>query len=62
MSLFLKTEENNLGKLNHEELFANLIPPGGVLNALMKVLESYRQKNYVAPRVLQQTLNYINQG
>lgn len=29
---------------------------------LMKVLYQYKEKQYVAPRVLQQTLNYINQG
>ncbi|XP_059170655.1 importin-7-like [Physella acuta] len=34
----------------------------GVLNVLLKQLEGYRQKMFVAPRVLQQTLNYINQG
>ncbi|BFZ04143.1 hypothetical protein BsWGS_07182 [Bradybaena similaris] len=34
----------------------------GVLNVLLKLLEGYRQKMYVAPRVLQQALNYINQG
>ncbi|KAI8780568.1 importin-7, partial [Biomphalaria glabrata] len=34
----------------------------GVLNVLLKLLEGYRQKMFVAPRVLQQTLNYINQG
>ncbi|XP_005102563.1 importin-7 isoform X2 [Aplysia californica] len=34
----------------------------GVLNVLLKLLEGYRQKVYVAPRVLQQSLNYINQG
>ena len=28
----------------------------------MKMLEGYRQKMYVAPRVLQQCLNYLNQG
>lgn len=36
--------------------------PAGVLNVLLKLLEGYRQKMYVAPRVLQQALNYINQG
>lgn len=34
----------------------------GVLTVLLKLLEGYRQKMYVAPRVLQQSLNYINQG
>uniref|UniRef100_A0A671W7C5 Importin 7 n=1 Tax=Sparus aurata TaxID=8175 RepID=A0A671W7C5_SPAAU len=29
---------------------------------LLKVLYQYKEKQYVAPRVLQQTLNYINQG
>ncbi|CAJ0960718.1 unnamed protein product [Ranitomeya imitator] len=34
----------------------------GVLTVLLKVLELHRQKQYVAPRVLQQTLNYMNLG
>ncbi|KAM5171427.1 importin-8 [Mantella aurantiaca] len=34
----------------------------GVLQVLLKVLEQHRQKHYVAPRVLQQTLNYLNLG
>ncbi|KAM8973357.1 importin-8 [Pelodytes ibericus] len=34
----------------------------GVQQVLLKVLEQHRQKQYVAPRVLQQTLNYLNQG
>lgn len=34
----------------------------GVLQVLLKVLEQHRQKQYVAPRVLQQTLNYLNLG
>lgn len=29
---------------------------------LLKVLYHYKEKQYVAPRVLQQALNYINQG
>lgn len=29
---------------------------------LLKVLYQYKENQYVAPRVLQQTLNYINQG
>lgn len=29
---------------------------------LLKVLYQFKEKQYVAPRVLQQTLNYINQG
>lgn len=29
---------------------------------LLKVLYQYKEMHYVAPRVLQQTLNYINQG
>ncbi|NXI22221.1 IPO8 protein, partial [Sterrhoptilus dennistouni] len=29
---------------------------------LLRILDQYRQKDYVAPRVLQQTLNYLNQG
>jgi len=34
----------------------------GILNVLLKILDQYRQKTYVSPRVLQQTLNYLNQG
>ncbi|KAJ6660017.1 hypothetical protein lerEdw1_018215 [Lerista edwardsae] len=34
----------------------------GIQQVLLKILEQYRQKEYVAPRVLQQTLNYLNQG
>lgn len=29
---------------------------------LLKILEQYRRKEYVTPRVLQQTLNFLNQG
>lgn len=35
---------------------------GGILQVLMKQLDEYRQKRYVSPRVLQQALNYMNQG
>uniref|UniRef100_A0A4X1ST08 Importin 7 n=1 Tax=Sus scrofa TaxID=9823 RepID=A0A4X1ST08_PIG len=34
----------------------------GVQQVLLKVLYQYKEKQYMAPRVLQQTLNYINQG
>ncbi|KAJ7344452.1 hypothetical protein JRQ81_000402 [Phrynocephalus forsythii] len=34
----------------------------GVQQVLLKVLYQYKEKHYMAPRVLQQTLNYINQG
>uniref|UniRef100_A0AAX7UZG7 Importin N-terminal domain-containing protein n=1 Tax=Astatotilapia calliptera TaxID=8154 RepID=A0AAX7UZG7_ASTCA len=34
----------------------------GAQQVLLKVLYQYKEKQYVAPRVLQQTLNYINQG
>ena len=34
----------------------------GILQALFKTMDQYRQKQYVSPRVLQQILNYINQG
>ncbi|XP_038617065.1 importin-8 isoform X1 [Tachyglossus aculeatus] len=34
----------------------------GIQQVLLKILDQYRQKEYVAPRVLQQTLNYLNQG
>uniref|UniRef100_A0A8D0H6M8 Importin 8 n=1 Tax=Sphenodon punctatus TaxID=8508 RepID=A0A8D0H6M8_SPHPU len=34
----------------------------GIQQVLLKILGQYRQKEYVAPRVLQQALNYLNQG
>ncbi|XP_056653331.1 importin-8 isoform X1 [Monodelphis domestica] len=34
----------------------------GIQQVLLKIINQYRQKEYVAPRVLQQTLNYLNQG
>ncbi|XP_076472209.1 importin-7-like [Babylonia areolata] len=34
----------------------------GILQALFKTMAQYREKQYVAPRVMQQALNYINQG
>ncbi|XP_041366189.1 importin-7-like [Gigantopelta aegis] len=34
----------------------------GILQVLLKLLDEYRQHIYIAPRVLQQALNYINQG
>ncbi|XP_057712393.1 importin-8 [Corythoichthys intestinalis] len=34
----------------------------GLQQVLLKVLDQYRQKQYVTPRVLQQSLNYLNQG
>ncbi|XP_077450428.1 importin-8 isoform X3 [Stigmatopora argus] len=34
----------------------------GLQQVLLKVLYQYRQKQYVTPRVLQQCLNYLNQG
>lgn len=34
----------------------------GVLQVLLKILNLYRSKVYVSPRVLQQTLNYLDQG
>uniref|UniRef100_A0A9J7XMG1 Importin 7 n=1 Tax=Cyprinus carpio carpio TaxID=630221 RepID=A0A9J7XMG1_CYPCA len=45
--------------------FAELFLKGYAVAAqqvLLKVLYQYKEKQYVAPRVLQQTLNYINQG
>lgn len=35
---------------------------GGIIQVLFKILEQYRQKTFVAPRVLQQALNFLNQG
>ncbi|XP_038174774.1 importin-8 isoform X2 [Arvicola amphibius] len=34
----------------------------GIQQVLLKILDQYRQKEYVAPRVLQQALHYLNQG
>ncbi|XP_078529891.1 importin-8 [Lissotriton helveticus] len=34
----------------------------GIQQVLLKILDQYRQKQYIAPRVLQQALNYLNQG
>ncbi|MBN3288989.1 IPO7 protein, partial [Polypterus senegalus] len=45
--------------------FAEMFLKGFAVSAqqlLLKVLYQYKEKHYIAPRVLQQTLNYINQG
>ncbi|XP_012313862.1 importin-8 isoform X4 [Aotus nancymaae] len=34
----------------------------GIQQVLLKILDQYRQKEYVSPRVLQQAFNYLNQG
>lgn len=34
---------------------------GGILEVLLRVLDQYRQKVYISPRVLQQTISYIDQ-
>ncbi|XP_040828162.1 importin-8 isoform X1 [Ochotona curzoniae] len=34
----------------------------GIQQVLLQILDQYRQKEYVAPRVLQQAFNYLNQG
>ncbi|XP_012286737.1 importin-7 [Orussus abietinus] len=34
----------------------------GIIEVLLKILDQYRRKIYVSPRVLQQSINYINQG
>ncbi|KAK2188208.1 hypothetical protein NP493_140g03054 [Ridgeia piscesae] len=34
----------------------------GILQVLLVLLDKHRQKQYVSPRVLQLTLNYLNQG
>ena len=34
----------------------------GIMQVLFKLLDRYVKKTYIAPRVLQQALNYINQG
>lgn len=33
---------------------------GGIITVLLKILDQYRQRVYVAPRVLQETLAYLN--
>lgn len=35
---------------------------GGILEVLLKILDQYRRKIFVSPRVVQQSINYINQG
>lgn len=35
---------------------------GGILEVLLKILDQYRRKVFVSPRVVQQSLNYINQA
>lgn len=32
----------------------------GILEVLLKILDQHTRKIYISPRVLQQTLNYIN--
>lgn len=32
------------------------------VQVLLKVVDQHRQKQYVTPRVLQQCINYLNQG
>ena len=39
-----------------------LVYLGGILQVLMRVLDQYRQKIYVSPRVLQLSLGYLTQG
>lgn len=34
----------------------------GILKTLLNILNQYRQGQYISPRVLQQTLNYVNTG
>lgn len=34
----------------------------GILQVVLKVLDQYRQKIYVSPRVLQHALNYVKQA
>jgi len=34
----------------------------GILEVLLKILDQYRRKIYISPRVIQQSINYINQG
>lgn len=35
---------------------------GGMLEVLLKILDQYRRNIYVSPRVIQQSINYINQA
>lgn len=34
---------------------------GGILETLLRILDQYRCKVYISPRVLQQTISYIDQ-
>ena len=34
--------------------------PNGILTSILKILDVYRQKFYISPRVMQMSLNYIN--
>lgn len=34
---------------------------GGILEVLLRILDQYRNKVYISPRVLQQTISYIDQ-
>ena len=34
--------------------------PNGILTSILKILDAYRQKFYISPRVMQMSLNYIN--
>lgn len=34
----------------------------GILQVILKVMDQHRQKQYVTPRILQQCMNYLNQG
>ena len=34
----------------------------GIMNSIMKLLESYSNNVYISPRVMQQALNYVNTG
>uniref|UniRef100_A0A8C0R3R9 Importin 8 n=1 Tax=Canis lupus dingo TaxID=286419 RepID=A0A8C0R3R9_CANLU len=43
-------------------IVARLFERIGHSKVLLKILDQYRQKEYVAPRVLQQAFNYLNQG
>ena len=42
--------------------YACLFVVVNVTQILLKVLDQYRRKVFVAPRVLQQTLNYLKNG
>ena len=59
--------ETEVGKVPTELFWGVTLPllvlcAAGILQALFKTMDQFRLKQYIAPRVMQQALNYINQG